>query len=523
MAQINDALQYTIIAPGLVYFKYNDFIGIPDKLQKKIKSLLTTIEIPQPGRPKHARLRRYKALIYDKGYIIPRVTLLKIKNFIKIKKDPNATHFALEEGRVVEYSSEVPVYKYQQIVIDAIMLQFARPISPPFYLQMEVGLGKTRVGCVISKYVGKPTLLVAPSNKNIADSWFDTMTELYPEIRVRKFNNQQKKPPTFYNCDFIIVIINTFYKKEPDFLKGCGLIIFDEAHSYSSPEFGKALWLAQHVPKIMGLSATPNDAPDGLERHVYNFLGDPINAEDLEGFDEKSDNFKCHVTKIKYTCKDPQYCVDDVHIMHTIATICKDPIRNQMLIDELKRLSNMKLIDNQRHGIFIFAEHKDFLPIVREQIINAGFGVETPELDENVEEFIEEDFAPNDDSFEVGTIKVDHNYDLAAAEQLNVSLLRGGVKKNTVKSAANARIILVTYAYGKQGISFQHMTASIYWTPRRNKHKQIWGRIRRKGSDERILREIVDLIDMSINLKNQQYTRDEVYLKNHFSISIYNR
>jgi len=513
---VSKALYYTVIAPGLIFFKYKDFTSIPTSLQKKIRASLTTIEIPQPGRPKHARLRKSEAMIYDNGYIIPRVALFKIRKFINIKKDPNAKHFVLPDIRVVDYITVVPLYDYQEIVVEAIMTQFSKPISPPFYLKMEVGLGKTRVGCVISKLVGSPTLLVVPSNKNIADAWYETMIDLYPESRVRKFNNQQKKPPTFYDCDFIIIIINTFYKKGPEFLDGCGLIIFDEAHSYSSPEFSKALWLAQHVPKIMGLSATPDDAPDGLERHVFNFLGEPVDAENLEGFEEKSDNFTCHVTKIKYTCKDPQYCEDDVHIMHTIATICKDPIRNKILIDELKRVSEMKLIDNQRHGIFIFAEHKDFLLTIREQIIEAGFGVETPELNDDT--FVEEEiFAPNDNEFNV---EPSVN---SSAEQLNVSVLRGGVKKNIVKSAANARIILVTYAYGKQGISFQHMTASIYWTPRRNKHKQIWGRIRRKGSDERIQREIVDLIDMSINLKSQQYARDEVYLKNNFSISIYNK
>lgn len=66
-----------------------------------------------------------------------------------------------------------------------------------------------------------------------------------------------------------------------------------------------------------------------------------------------------------------------------------------------------------------------------------------------------------------------------------VALLCGGVSNTALSQAHSASIILLTYGYGRRGISFKHMTSIIMATPRRNNMEQILGRITRQGSDEK--------------------------------------
>jgi hypothetical protein len=63
------------------------------------------------------------------------------------------------------------------------------------------------------------------------------------------------------------------------------------------------------------------------------------------------------------------------------------------------------------------------------------------------------------------------------------------------------------------------MTAIVLTTPRRNGSKQIIGRILRRGSDESIIREIVDIVDMRCNLHSQYYDRKKIYIEKGYDIT----
>ena len=55
------------------------------------------------------------------------------------------------------------------------------------------------------------------------------------------------------------------------------------------------------------------------------------------------------------------------------------------------------------------------------------------------------------------------------------------------------------------------MTALVLVTPRRNGMRQIIGRILRRGSDENIVRQIVDIVDVCTVLKGQFAERKKIY------------
>jgi hypothetical protein len=64
------------------------------------------------------------------------------------------------------------------------------------------------------------------------------------------------------------------------------------------------------------------------------------------------------------------------------------------------------------------------------------------------------------------------------------------------------------------------MTALVKATPRRNGGIQIAGRVLRRGSDQTIVREIVDIVDMRTGLKSQWLDRAKDYKKKGFPVSI---
>ena len=74
--------------------------------------------------------------------------------------------------------------------------------------------------------------------------------------------------PTPETHDVVVGIFNTVRTKAPGFLDGYATVILDEAHELCSRANLDILWLAQAVPRVLGLSATPSDRADGLDRVV---------------------------------------------------------------------------------------------------------------------------------------------------------------------------------------------------------------------------------------------------------------
>ena len=97
-------------------------------------------------------------------------------------------------------------------------------------------------------------------------------------------------------------------------------------------------------------------------------------------------------------------------------------------------------------------------------------------------------------------------------------VLRGGVPGAEVTRARRARIVLTTYGFSRRGISLVEMTAIVLATPRRNGMRQILGRITRRGSDEKILRLVVDIKDVRTALRGQNTDRRKIYKEKNYPI-----
>jgi hypothetical protein len=507
---------------GLTISVHDIVTRIGDANMKKLLKYLTTDEKPCPGRPKfmaNQSIRGYRYVKIDGAthLVISRVHARKFKNVMNILT-------AAVPSTGIKYNKSLPppfkipperctacpLYPYQQAVIDHLCHEDGTFGNNGIaYLQMQTGMGKSRLASAVIAHYATSALVVVPS-KYMAGQWADEFSANFPLMTVGIFNNVCAKKnivhPSTHNVT--IIIVNTFRDKTADFLEGYGIIIFDEVHNYHSTENRKALWLAQ-TNVVLGLSATPDSRKDGLDQYIKLHIGSAIIAEEIPNYDATDVNFDVRVKQMKYY-GDPMYSgnvltsAGTMSAVLTIEQFMMDPARINLICDEILHALNMHTLPNaheyglglsartgivRKHGIFVFMEHRDYIIVIRDELTRRmpNILIDAPEVD---------DLAPH----------------------LNV--LRSGTSKDVIKTAASARIVLTTYAYSRQGISLQQMSYLILATPRRTGMEQVIGRILRRGSDEDIVRFVIDIIDMRSSLKSQSSERAHVFKLRGYLIEI---
>ena len=521
-----------------------------DRALKKILAALTVTEKVHPGKPRGmARtIRRAYAIerVRAQGGVPASETLylprIKGPPFMRAKSKAglplldgirpapaDSSNAPLSEPRRIDpdrCEPEQPLYEYQEAAIEH-LCGTDGPFGPASvakhlgvsYLQMDTGLGKTRVGCGVVARRGEPALVVVPTDA-IAVQWVDEFSEIYPAMSVKIYRNPPKKsrkiPPNPQSHDVILIIVNTFRNKTPDFMDGFGTVILDEAHEYHSTHNSRALWLSQ-TNAVLGLSATPEERPDGTDRYVHLHLGPILYPKNIPGFDVLAVSFRGAARVIEYTghpahSETATTPAGTMSAILTIGNVIKDPARLRLIASEVSRLyllhdtaapdellalglgprpadvatEKHPVGGIRRHGVFVFAEHRDYLPILRAALL----------------EYMNPD-------------------EILAPELPAVSILRGGVAKTAVGDAkrAGSHVVLTTYGFSRRGISLPDMTAIVKATPRRNGTRQILGRILRRGSDESIVRQIVDVVDVCTGLRSQATDRRKIYAEREYELT----
>jgi len=498
---------------------------------QRLARTLTVTEKVQPGRPKtYARACRtaYFTDPQDPGFVyVPRVKAPALLG--TALKATHAPAFA-EACRVGGGVRAVPaarwrpaqrLYAYQEAAANY-LCSAAGPFGAAgaagvAYVQMGTGMGKTRFSMAVAARGRGPVFVVVPTEA-IRLQWMDEFAKVFPELSVAAYANPPKNgkraAPSPATHDVVIGIVNTVRAKTAGFFAGYATVVLDEAHELSSPHGVRVLWLAQEAPRVLGLSATPSERLDGLDRVVFHFLGRPIRAEtDIPGFDTVGVNFLGRVREVEYEGS-PEYCetvlsaAGTVSAIGTIGNLIRDPARLRLVAAEVERLFSLHETEPpaslaafglglrpaaaatpghpegapRMHGVFVFAEHREYLPALRDALC---------------ERFAPEDIeAPELGSAAAGTVPV---------------VLRGGATRAEIHSAHRARIVLTTYGYSRRGVSIVEMTAIVLATPRRSGLRQILGRITRRGSDESILRLVVDIKDVCTALRGQNADRRKVY------------
>jgi hypothetical protein len=324
------------------------------------------------------------------------------------------------------------------------------------YVCMPTGSGKTIVGCGLIAERKKSTFIVVPT-KEIAGQWIDDIRRTLPKLRVCMVEKKLIDNDELKKYDVAVCVINTARKLEHTIVKYFGQILIDEVHEAYTKVNSGVLWLAQCFQFGVGFSATPSDREDGLDQHVFKFLGNPIQCV------MEMPKYKFQVNIVEFY-GDNEFCQPVVSngvliATSTIEKLAKEPARIELVCSLAKQLIE------EGEDIFIFAEHRELLTIFRDKLV-ATFkdNIEIPEL----------------------------------------GILRGGVKGAEAKEARAAKIVLTTFGYSRRGVSIKDKTAIIFATPRRTPLAQIFGRVTRRGGpgvDK--VRKVYFIADMKSPIKGQ--------------------
>lgn len=288
----------------------------------------------------------------------------------------------------------------------------------------------------------------------------------------------------------LVAIVNTARSLPADLLAQIVLVVADEAHELHSPENSRVLWTT--APLVLALSATPRDRADGLDRYVEFFVGAPSDALAVCPREELALGvFAGCVRKLVYVA--PGDRVDTVlggqgqlSAILTIGQTATDPARLALVVSEIQRLLEQPPATLPRpadapapqHAVLVLAEHRQFVLDLSARCRAAGIGVDVPEAD-------------------------------------GVVVLRGADPdvRASLAAARAARVVVATYGFARRGLSITGLTALVLATPRASGLAQILGRITRRGSDQTIVREVVDVVDKLNGLAGQFNRRREAYAR----------
>ena len=398
---------------------------------RRILASLTTVEKVVPGAGRGRAFARTKRAAYeiDRGAGLLYIPRVKGAAFTRASAVGGACALvdAIVDERppvacraiaAADCVAEEPLYGYQTAIVDHICAKAAEgPFT--FYLQLDTGLGKTRVGCALVAQRAQPALVVVPTEA-IAFQWLDELAASYPGLRGAIFRAEEERKALAaaaagrrarpaanpLDHDLVVIIVNSFRVREPDFTRGYGTVILDEAHELHSAHNSRALWLAQ-APLVVGLSATPLERPDGLDRYVTLHLGAPVRSTDLPGGATTDVNFRGEVRLVEYSgragapeCETVLGPAGTMSAILTIGSVLSDAARRRMVAEEVRRLLHAHETwpaaelarcglgpdaagTVRRHGVFVFAELREALPALRdelERVLGRG-AVLAPELD----------------------------------------------------------------------------------------------------------------------------------------------
>lgn len=399
------------------------------------------------------------------------------------------------EPAAVEFGPPaVTLYEHQRLILEHALGLLPRRFGR-LYLQLGTGMGKTFLGAALGGRLGVRMLVVTPTLE-IRDFWVDEFRKMFPEANAEVFTNAawdkiQGAAGTPLP-DMMAGVVNSIRGRPADFYANFGLVVLDEAHEYYTPVNSNVLW---GTPKYMvGLSATPEERPDQLDRFVFPFIGRPILGEDVPGVLEQIESitFRGTVRRVIYSAECPDVFSEEdsggpgFQYMSTINNLIEDEYRTHVICLEVMRLLK------QGHSLFVFAELREFLPRLQRKL--AEFLRQT-----DIKYVLEIE----DDDADVDGV--------GGKPRLDSTVLRGGCKHDDVEEAKNLRIVLTTYGFSRRGISITNMTGMVLATPRRNGLRQIVGRILRLGSDPATVRCVTDIVDKKSTLARQFLERKKVY------------
>lgn len=401
----------------------------------------------------------------------------------------------INDGDKLKIDGKIEAMKHQEILEQRIINDYFNEKNTTIgkagcVVKLATGLGKTHLGSIILQKLGIRTCIVVPNIK-LAIQWEDRFQTVFPDLKVGCYHSRKK-----IWGDVIIIVgksvlsdVYTFTHKHSsiglkkikgnfaipytDFWPKFGLTIFDEAHTYCTDEY-RGIFMRASTLRVLGLTATPDYGK--YTKLLDYYLGPTLDGDEIEEVADVIVDFTKIYTPVFYTPpntspegeeifddktgKDLAYGImtterfgnDSLDWSKTISNILSDPYRLEAIVQLIVEKYN------NNDNIFVFVDRKQILPLYKTRLR------------------------------ELGLRKI---YTLIA--ETSEETQRIMEKK--------ARVVLGTYQACGTGISIDHMTCIVLASPRKEKFKQIMGRILRIKSDASKPRTIIDFVDSAITFQ----------------------
>lgn len=455
---------------------------------KKIKSYFIIRDKTIMGYEKKTSCFRHE----DDKLFIPRFGSFLLQN--KFSNVTLVNEITRNNTLNIEYKGEPPTF-IQQLIIDDLFKNWYDKTSlengkSGAIINLQAGLGKTYLSLNLISILQCRTLIVV-HNRTILKQWKDLLEKKFPNNKIACYFGEKKS-----FGDIVVGVINSLilptiegFQSVREFYDKFDLVIFDESHEYCAPGRSKIFDVCQS-PYMLGLSATPADRADNLDRIPRWNIGPILQADKLEGYSTDDVPFKGNVIQIRYN--GPKKYTKSI-ISKKLETICVPKMIEQFTLDKqrTKLVADLTMeFHRKNYNIFVFADRRDYLLEINKELekIHLSSQILTDEKE---------------------------------LDTLQSIRLVGGSKDDDMENAKEKkRIILTTYQYMATGCSIPKMNCIILATPRRRGSRQTINRIFRLGSDYSIVRQIIDVVDWKTSLKNQWFERNLYYSSQKFSVEV---
>lgn len=333
------------------------------------------------------------------------------------------------------------------------------------------GRGKTFMALGIAAKL-KKRFLVVVDKEFLMNQWRGEMAALMPGLRVGVLQGPKREvDPDLYDCTICMIQSVAGKDFHESVFGSYGFTIFDECHHLGAQHFSKALMKIQ-TAKMLGLSATPK-REDGLTKVFFWSLGEPVYWEKKR---EPDPTVVVKSVRIEVP-DDPDY--NDIPMNWR-----GEPVMGRLLTNVLgcsKRTAELK-----RWIVDLCAE-----PARRVLVLSERIG---------------------------------HLESIEAALQgtgLTTAYYIGGMKEAVREAgAAEARVLLASYAMASEAMNIKTLNAVILASPRKAV-EQSTGRILRTRVAERLVAPvIVDIVDVHGMYKSQWKKRAAYYRQCAYKIEV---
>lgn len=326
------------------------------------------------------------------------------------------------------------------------------------------GVGKTFMGLYIANHFKVKTLIIVHKTF-LLNQWKE---------RISEFTNAdvgiiQQNKVEIEGKQFVVGMLQSIAKDKYDYdiFSDFGLIIFDEAHHAPSEYFSKALPIIS-CKKSLALSATPKRS-DKMEKILFWYLGDIS----YQAPPNKNENVLVQIYNYNLTHKKFAEAIlpftGEVNRPRTINRIVSLIKRNKFIVEILT-----ELLEEEGRKVLILSDRIDHLKDLKERIDKL--------------------------------------------EKFTCDFYIGGKSQKQLDEASKAQILLGSYGMASEGLDIPSLNTLIMTTPRREVEQSIGRIIRKVGSVQPI---IVDIVDMLPSLSRQGEYRRRLYKKLKYQIKLF--